>query len=435
MSAIVRLPVLEADVEPGASVSLELLVRNTGTVVDQFDFEVLGPAAVWSTFDPPTVSLFPQSEETIKVTFSPPRAADTASGTVPFGIQVQSREDPGGTVVEEGALNVAEFSHVIAELTPHATRVWLRGRSRVAVDNRSNVNYRAELLGTDGDSAFDYSFRPALVDVAPGSVAFAKVTVRPKTTYWRGPSTTEPYQVALRQQPTNGSKPGAEVPASTYPAGTHPAEVEAAGAILRDALLPAWIWRAVAGLLAVAALLALLWFALVKPQITAASQSAVAKQVTPVSMALSKVSSTMSSLAGSPTAGTSPSKATTPTTSVPPTSSPANGQTTTAGSPVNASLTVRGNNTTVSYAVPKDKTLEVTDILLQNSAGASGEVYLQDSGKVLMSWALADFRDLDYHWITPVYFRPDSKLQWVVKECTGACTPSLYFAGSMKSAR
>ncbi len=275
-----------------------------------------------------------------------------------------------------------------------------------------------------------YSFRPALVDVAPGSVAFAKVSVRPKTTYWRGPSTTEPYQVALRQQHTNGTKPAADAPVSA-----HPAQVGADGAILRDALLPAWIWGAVAGLVALAALLALLWFALVKPQITAATGSAVAKQVTPVSMALNKVSSTMSSLAGPATSAASRSSAATPTTSTSATASSAGGQIATGGSPVNASLTVTGNNTTVSYAVPKGKTLEVTDILLENSAGASGDVYLQDSGKVLMSWALADFRDLDYHWITPVFFRPDSSLQLVVKDCTGACAPSLYFAGSMKSAK
>ena len=102
MGAVVRFPVSVADVEPGASVSLELMVRNTGTVVDRFDFEILGAADAWSRFEPPTVSLFPQGEETVKVTFSPPRAANTTSGSVPFGVRVQSREDPEGTVVEEG---------------------------------------------------------------------------------------------------------------------------------------------------------------------------------------------------------------------------------------------------------------------------------------------------------------------------------------------
>jgi hypothetical protein len=434
MSAIVRFPVSVADVEPGASVTLELTVRNTGTVVDQFSFEVLGTPAVWSTFDPPTISLFPDSEETVRVTLSPPRATDTVAGPVPFGIRVQSREDPEGSVVEEGTLNVTEFSDVIAELTPHATRVWLRGRSRVAVDNRSNINYRAELSATDGDSAFAYSFRPPLMDVAPGSVAFAKVTVRPKTTYWRGPSTTEPYQVALRQKSMNGAHPATEAPAAT-----HPAQVDADGAILRDALLPAWIWKAVAGLLALAAVLALLWFTLVKPQITAATQNAVSKQVTPVSMALSHVSSTVASMTGPPTSSASANSGTSATSPATPTAGPAAGSAatsgSTSGSPVNATLTVSGNNTTASYLVPKGKTLGVTDILLQNYAGASGNVYLQDSGKVLMTWALADFRDIDYHWITPVYFRPDSKLQLAVKDCNGGCTPALYFAGNMKSGK
>jgi hypothetical protein len=437
MSAVVRLPISVADVEPGASTSLELTVRNTGTVVDQFSFEVLGGAATWATFDPPTVSLFPQAEETIRATFSPPRATDTASGAIPFGIRVQSREDPEGSVVEEGTLNVAEFSEVTAELTPHATRVWLRGQSQVAVDNRSNVSYRAELSGADGDSAFGYTFRPPLVDVAPGSVAFAKVTVRPKSTYWRGPSTTEPYQVALRQQQVDGTEPGGEPPL-----GTHPPEVLVDGAILRDALLPVWIARALAGLLALVAILALLWFTLVKPQINAAAQNQVKKQITPVSMALNSVASTVASLATSPTTAPGSSSGGQSSTTSPgsATSSPGgtgtspSGGSSGAGSPVNASLTAGGNNTTASFAVPKGKTLEVTDILLENSAGASGNVYLQDSGKVLMSWALANFRDLDYHWITPVYFRPNSKLELVVKDCPGACTPSLYFAGSMKSA-
>lgn len=438
MSAIVRLPVSVADVEPGASVSLELTVRNTGTVVDQFSFDVLGGAAGWATFDPPTVSLFPQAEEPVHVTFSPPRATDTASGAIPFGVRVQSREDPDGSVVEEGTLNVAEFSEVTAELTPHATRVWLRGRSQVAVDNRSNISYRAELAGTDTDAAFDYSFRPPLMDVAPGAVAFAKVTVRPKASYWRGPSTTEPYQVALRQQGMNGAEPGAEPPA-----GAHPPEVDADGAILRDPLLPNWVGKALAGLVALVAILALLWFTLVKPQITSASQNAVAKEIKPVVSAVNSVASTVSSLAATST----PGPATTATTSG--STSPGHGSTTgttsansennsnnalASGTPINFSLTARGNNTTTAFDIPKDKSLDVTDILLENSAGASGTVLLRDSGKVLMSWALANFRDLDYHWITPVYFRPNSKLEFVVKGCSGTCTPSLYFAGNMKSA-
>jgi hypothetical protein len=46
---------------------------------------------------------------------------------------------------------------------------------------------------------------------------------------------------------------------------------------------------------------------------------------------------------------------------------------------------------------------------------------------------MANFRDLDYHWITPIYFNAHSQLQLTVKDCAGVCTPSLYFAGNLTS--
>jgi hypothetical protein len=428
MGAQARLPVPVADVEPGGSASLELTVRNTGTVVDQFTFELLGGAAAWTTLDPPTVSLFPQAEETVRAVFAPPRATGTAAGPVPFGIRVESREDPQGSVVEEGSVTVAEFSDVTADLTPRATRVTLRGRLQVAVDNRSNIPYQAELVGEDGESAYNYVFRPPLIDVPAGAVAFAKGTIRPKATYWRGPSTTQPFQVVLRQQHVAGTEPELE------PAGTHPPELVADGAIVRDALLPGWLGKAVAGLLALFALLALLWFTLVKPQITAAAQNQVKKDIMPVAIQLRTLNHTIGVIA-----------AKTHTPPPPPTPTPTNHPHPHTGNgapgskrailstPINASLTAAGNNTTTTYHVPAGKTLDVTDILLENSAGASGSVYLKQNGTVLMSWALADFRDLDYHWITPVFFPAKSRLQLTVRNCTGTCAPSLYFAGSIKS--
>src|SRR5437870_12073428 len=46
-------------VQPGGEAECELRVRNTGRIVDQFSFEALGDAAPWTTFEPSSVSLFP----------------------------------------------------------------------------------------------------------------------------------------------------------------------------------------------------------------------------------------------------------------------------------------------------------------------------------------------------------------------------------------
>jgi hypothetical protein len=48
-----------------------------------------------------------------------------------------------------------------------------------------------------------------------------------------------------------------------------------------------------------------------------------------------------------------------------------------------------------------------------------------------MEWALANFRDLDYHWIAPTLFGSGSTMQMVVSGCPNACTPGIYYAGNL----
>ena len=85
------------------------------------------------------------------------------------------------------------------------------------------------------------------------------------------------------------------------------------------------------------------------------------------------------------------------------------------------------------FTVPNGRTLQVTDILVENSAGDTGNLALARSGTPVMQWSMANFRDLDYHWITPTVFGPGTQMQLVVSGCTGACTPGIYFAGHMAS--
>jgi hypothetical protein len=44
---------------PGDHATVQVRVRNSGSVVDQFNLEVLGDAKAWSTVDPPTLLFFP----------------------------------------------------------------------------------------------------------------------------------------------------------------------------------------------------------------------------------------------------------------------------------------------------------------------------------------------------------------------------------------
>src|SRR6266511_26209 len=105
-------------VEPGGETACEVQVRNAGSVVDQFTVDVVGFARDWAVIEPPTINLFPGAEATARVLFRPPRSSEVQAGPVPFGVRVLSREDPRGSVVEEGVVDVAPFADLKVELVP-----------------------------------------------------------------------------------------------------------------------------------------------------------------------------------------------------------------------------------------------------------------------------------------------------------------------------
>ena len=198
----------------------------------------------------------------------------------------------------------------------------------------------------------------------------------------------------------------------------HPQELATDGTMVQDALIPRWLPLLLLLLLLLAVLLVILWFLLVKPQINAAAQNEVKKQLAAAGITPGQKPSTATT---APPAA--PKSASTPTTAVPtPTTVPTTN--------FNNSLTANGNGTT-TYTVPTGKTLNITDLLVQNTAGDTGTVSLDRGSTTLLAWSMANFRDLDYHWITPINFTGGQQVNLVVSGCTDVCKPGIYFAGSL----
>jgi hypothetical protein len=484
-------------------------VRNTGTVVDRYTFEVLGAAAPWVRFSPDSLSLFPQASGTVNLILAPPREPTVHAGPTPLGVRIISSEDPDGSVVEEGTVDVRAFSDITLELVPRVTRGRIMGRSQLAVDNRSNCSYRATAEGTDPQMALQFRFRPAVVDIAPGGAQFVKVAIRPFSRFWKGPERTRPFRLILRDEQADpdqvgvllGTLPPAGIagvesggpaePADAPPVGRtgtsspltrapgaapapapapaeerlpdgagapadgaaadavsadlvervpspHKEEISTDGSMLQEPLLPRWLLAAIGALVALAVLLAILWFALFKPQVKSTAQNEVNKQL--AANGITPVSGTNGSKSGSGGgSGSSGGSGGSSATTVP---GGGNGSTVVGGSgagsggagvTVNGGLTANGDGTRVVFTVPTGQTLQVTDILVENAAGAAGTLTLARSGVPVMSWSMANFRDLDYHWITPTMFGPSSQMQLVVAGCSGTCTPGIYYAGRLVS--
>ncbi|MEP6695753.1 MAG: hypothetical protein ABJA34_02620 [Pseudonocardiales bacterium] len=247
MGATARLSEAALRVEPGAEATCQVTVRNTGTVVDEFTFTVLGEAAAWAMVEPPSLSLFPDAEGEVTVRFRPARDASTPQGRIPFGIRVQSKEDVQGSVVEEGNLDVGAFVQISAEIVPRTSRGRQNGRHEVAIDNRGNSAVEVLLSGTDPDEALAFHFPSPSVMAAPGTASFSRFRVSTGGLLWRGTPATIPFAVTVAPQ------------------GQPPIRLDAA--LQQQPMIPAWLPRTIAVCLALALASAVAWKVVVQPSV------------------------------------------------------------------------------------------------------------------------------------------------------------------------
>jgi len=267
MGATASLDHAELSVEPGATVSAVLRIRNTGRVVDQFSVEILGPASAWSRIEPPSLPLFPGADGTVTLIAAPPRSPSVPAGTCPFGLKVHAAEDPAGSVVEEGVVHIGSYFDVTAELVPRTSRGRRRGLHDLSVDNRSNVIFNADFTGSDPDSLLGFTFNPPVLSITAGNAGFTKVKVRARRRFWRVPRSpglsssryaTTSSRRTSRIRPLCPPAPTIDRPEPVSPAsnrlscparrGRRSADPVAPtltvdGSMLQEAMLPGWLPR------------------------------------------------------------------------------------------------------------------------------------------------------------------------------------------------
>ena len=362
MGALAVLESKTVPVEPGGVATVRIKVQNSGQIVDEFAIEILGDPAAWSSSVPPMLRLFPGQEDLATITFRPPRSAEVRSGDIPFAVRVQPRQDPQGSTVEEGILAVGAFVDAGAELIPRNSRGSRSGVHEVAVDNRGNAPLQASLTAGDQDKQLDFKFSPAALVVGAGAAGFARLRVRPKQTFWRGQPKSHAFQVQV--QPEGKSS------------------INLDGSLIQGPLLAPWMLPATLGLIAVLIAVTLLWFLAVKPGIESVARNAV-------------ISPSPAANGGGGGGGGGGTKSPT----APPVTPSAG---TTSGPGIDFAQRLSPAGPVASYKAPAKTTLFVTDLVFNNPASENGLVSLQRDGVDLLDENLSNFRDLDYHFVTPI---------------------------------
>ncbi|WP_433262969.1 hypothetical protein ACQPZF_30930 [Actinosynnema sp. CS-041913] len=435
MGATATLSATGLAVEPGSEVTCTVVVRNTGELVDQFTVDVVGDAAAWAAAEPPSVNLVPQASAEVVVRFAPPRAVEVAAGPVHFGVRVTSREDPYGSVVEEGVVEVGSFTDLSAELVPGKVEAGRRGKYELAVDNVGNHPVGVRFTPSDPDGELDFTVdRPEIV-LAPGTAAFVKLLVKPRDTFLRGQPQTRPFRVEV------------------LPNVGNPLVVD--GTFVQRQLLPRWLLPALLALLALAAVLAALWFTLLQPAVKSAARDAATEQANDVKAAAQRAEDSagqaktdsaqakgnsekaMEAVGLDPGAapGTQPS----PNPNRPGAAAP--GEPTDFRVAADAAIVTNPDLFTDFVFTPDDqKTLHISDIVMQNPRGDTGTLrVMRDSNgtrSTILELGLGNYRDLDRHYVQPLRFKSGEKIVIAVS-CQnptdkGNCKPSVSFSGRVE---
>lgn len=404
-SLLLRFPVMTTSasldstslqLEPGGEAVVPLQIRNNGTVVEGYQLSVIGAPAAWASVEPSTVSLYPGTTTTATVVFKPPRTARVPAGPQPFGVRIAPTEHPELTVVPEGVVEVLPFLETTAELIPRTSQ-GRRGRHQVAIDNRGNVPVNVLVDALSDGRQVRFKVDPVGLAILPGEAQFTDVRVVPVKRIWRGAPKTHPFVVRVSPQDST--------------------PVELDGSYVQTPVVPRWLIWALLGLLALIAALLVLWFALLNPTIESQAKEAAEESAAAAEMAAAEADQSAKEAGGAATeakdaadqAGQQPSPG-------PGTDEPQAPRVRV--DDVSPRLNVRtpGTDTDVFELEGEDDVLSLTDLVLSNPQGDFGRVQVIVDGEVRLDHALENFRDLDFHFVSPIRVLEDVTLSVTCRE-------------------
>ncbi|HYN96893.1 MAG TPA: hypothetical protein VES42_23880 [Pilimelia sp.] len=373
------------EVVPGEQVTCALVIRNGSPIVEEYLLTVGGEVAGWTTVDRNRVSIYPDTEQPVMLTFAPPRRNGPPAGDVPYKVQVTPVEQPAEQVVFEGLLRVLPFTDLTAEVVPRTSTssVW-GGAHEVAVDNRGNTAVEIGVHGTDPDRRIVVEPKPGQLAVGPGEAAFVKVRARPARLQLTGQPVARPYQIILT------------------PDTAPPLALDST--MVQRALIPPGTVRTLAGLIALVMLGTALWIGLVRRAATSAAQKVVQQEVVPVAekaeAARQAAEKAVDAVEGTPRRAPAPRAA-----SASPTAPTGPG-----GIPPGATLFTQrletsseaGRSARDEYQVPRNTTLIVTFVDLQNPRGAHGPMELIVDDDTLFTEEQAYYRNDVRYFPTPI---------------------------------
>lgn len=350
---------------PGSAAALTLLLNNDATTEEVVKVGALGALAAHTVLQSETIYLDPNE------TFEVPVIVDVST-SMPSGNHIAAIEVSSGTgtkVIAEATIMVEELVGYAVDLLPAHSTSGGSGKHQIVVDNTGNTPMSIEIAVQPHGSLVDIELAAPLVNVDPGKRAKVELKVHPRARYWTGENQEHPFTVDI--------------------AGSDHATHQLQGVYEQGPRVRPWVLPAAAGMIGALAVGTLAWFALLRPQVESIAEERAA-------VALEEQQRVFDDkIAELEAAGERARQL--------PLGVPADLRLKAEAAP--------GSSANESYTVGSDRVLSVTDVVFENPGGAAGRMTLLRDGEVLLESELANFRDLDRHFVAPFRFDESSTVE------------------------
>ena len=402
-------------VAPGSTATTSLTVRNDSDIVEAYSLEVVGDCASWATVEPPRVSLYPGTSETVTIRLEPPRSPEIRAGELPLGVRVLPTEHPDAVQVPETTVHIEEFHELQTELAPRRRRGWLRGRYKLAVRNQGNTPVQVGFTPGQAGEELAFAFNPAEPKLEPGESVEVGLRVRTGKPVWFGSPVVWPFTLATAETGDQDETQPDET------ADRPPLDAE----FVQIPVFPKWLLAVLAALLA----LLLAWFMLVRPAVRSAAKEAANEAVQPrPTLPGEQGGNGQTPGNGSGGASASPDGQGQGEGSGAGGDDTSTGDGTAVGDGQQSSATIDlkssgGETKTGTYKVPEKTVFGVTDIVVANFQGDEGVMTISFGDRKITTIALETFRNQDYHWVTPIKI-PANNTVTIEVTCAKPGTPA-----------
>jgi len=193
-----RLEPTHVTVVPGGVATATAFVRNMGTRVEEFRFSLSGSVASFSTVDPAALSVYPGTEESAILRFTPTRGPENPAGDTPYEVHGRSELHADVSDVAQGVVTVEPFVETGAMLKPQASRGRGAGLHRVLLANSGNTTVGVQVEFSDRDGMLSLDPPQTGATLLPGHDVSLPVRVTgPRR--WFGRTQPHPFTAVVLQ--------------------------------------------------------------------------------------------------------------------------------------------------------------------------------------------------------------------------------------------